>query len=134
MPPPPPPPPPKKKKFRKPLKFGHILWKIKNISAYWSAKNMLNSGYFITILHKILGKTSTALSPGKHQPRLSILEISVLTKLLKPVSASSRMKDLWNAQANLTSQMKREKKANYINTFTLYYLRLFAPPVSHERK
>ena len=29
---------------------------------------MLNSGHFITILHKISGKLSTA--PGKHQPRI----------------------------------------------------------------
>jgi hypothetical protein len=44
-----------KRCFRKTWKFGQMLGKIKKIRADLS-ENMLNSGYFITILHKNSGK------------------------------------------------------------------------------
>jgi hypothetical protein len=45
--------------FGKPWKFGQMLGKIKKIQADLS-ENRLNSGNFITILHKNSGKLSTA--------------------------------------------------------------------------
>jgi hypothetical protein len=46
----------------KPWKFGQMLGKIKKIRADLS-ENSLNSGNFITILHKNLDKLSTAPLP-----------------------------------------------------------------------
>jgi hypothetical protein len=45
--------------LERPWKFGHMLRKIKKIRAD-SSENRLNSGNFITILHKNSGKLSTA--------------------------------------------------------------------------
>jgi hypothetical protein len=47
---------------RKPWKFGKMLGKRKKIRADLS-KNILNSGYFITILYQNLGKLSTVPTP-----------------------------------------------------------------------
>jgi hypothetical protein len=48
--------------FGKPWKFGQMLGKLKKIRTDLS-ENRLNSGNFITILHKNSGKLSTALLP-----------------------------------------------------------------------
>jgi hypothetical protein len=48
-----------------------MIGKIKNIWADLS-ENILNSGYFSTILPKNLGKLSTAPHPGKHLRRTAM--------------------------------------------------------------
>jgi hypothetical protein len=52
-------PPPQKKNFRKQCKFGQMLGKTNKIREDLP-ENRLNSGYFITIFHKNLGKLSIA--------------------------------------------------------------------------
>ena len=75
------PPPPN---FGKPWKFGKI-GKIKNIWADLS-ENILNSGYFSTILPKNLGKLSTAPHPGKHLHRTAMDGVRAVLQLtsIKP--------------------------------------------------
>jgi hypothetical protein len=51
-----------KKCFGKPWEFAQMIGKIKKIRSDLS-ENMLNSGYFITILHKISGRLLTAPPP-----------------------------------------------------------------------
>ena len=58
------PPPPPKNHFRKPWKFGQMLGQIKKIRAHLP-ESMLNSVYFITILHTKFGQTFNCPHPRK---------------------------------------------------------------------
>jgi hypothetical protein len=72
--------------FRNPWKFRQMLGKIKNIRADLT-ENMLNSGYFITILHKNLGKLSNV--PWKASALYAYALLYSLLYLFNPLSGST---------------------------------------------
>jgi hypothetical protein len=74
----------------KPWKFRQLLGKIKKIRAHLS-ENMLKSGYFITILHKNLGKHNCPPPPPENISPVLLWKLS----LFKDCPLYNKQKNTW---------------------------------------